>query len=1030
MNSFETLVGIAFVKCNLLLVCVWLAWVATPVTALRARVGLWRVAIVGSMLLIAASLTGPTLRLPWLPGSSSSSAHIEAKQLQAKPLDTSLKGTTSLSQEKPNRIEDDQDTKLVEAESFAPQATETVNVPQSQRANSFVTPNLNSLIGIVWPAGSLLLGFRFVRQWRSHAYMIADSVPVEAPITELADAVSNLQNSRELRSFELRWTTQLRTPAVTGVLKPVILLPESWRDAPTEKLQAALAHESAHIQSRDIVWSAVIELFRVVTWPSPLVWGIAAAHRSACERLADYQAWNAIGDRANYRSMLANLALEMMGSKSRFALSMVRTPQILDRLKLMENLKTNNRLGFGNKLLQAAIFTMGLLIGTAAVVPRTLLPRAQARSNEPQETEKPPQSTVQATDANQDPATTPKVSFKQAATFNRESILVLDPDGAPAKDAVYIVTGRIDYQLDDYAVPSVAPKALPVDNQLKLDMPEDEFIAVWNANGFCQYTVSRLSKLESLKLQPWCKLTVHLRDGQLPLQDFRVSARLTLTTDGMFQGICFKNFGVTDDQGSVTFDRLPPGELEIAAEPVDSGATKIAVKRSKYLLIAAGAKQVLTIGDQGRGVTGRVVLPQGIDRSEYSKLEGQLINQTTADWLTFPIGDEGIFKTDRVPEGECTISVRTSWSARVRRLGGNKSVTLSAAASELNGRQFIGTISVSAESDRVANDGTFDSTPIQANDAFVSDEKVAWITTTKLPEGEVYVLKSAAGKTIRTLDEDFMHVSFGRNKQNVAIDATRNRVYILANGKQSSCSLLVLDLNGKQLYTVPLKPNGYHLTLDPETGNIWMTAAESIGKTELMVFDSSGKQLQKYNYDDGTAISYSSMDRAIWMAGAKKIVKIDPATGKILASFTLPKGCWNCTYSLASTNGGVFAFELNHPDMPSANNRIWHIDSDGNARANIELGDFLVTTAGLVQNELWISGFRLNRLWSQSSASLDYRLIGFDLQLNQFNDVELPYQLLHANQDGQAAWVRQGDEDLQVTLDADRKLKILNKGVR
>ena len=54
-------------------------------------------------------------------------------------------------------------------------------------------------------------------------------------------------------------------------------------------------------------------------------------------------------DHRRRRSMLANLAMEMVRRKSRIALSMVRTPQILDRLHLMENLKANSRLGFGNK---------------------------------------------------------------------------------------------------------------------------------------------------------------------------------------------------------------------------------------------------------------------------------------------------------------------------------------------------------------------------------------------------------------------------------------------------------------------------------------------------------------------------------------------------------------------------------------------------------------------------------------------------------------------------------------------------------
>ncbi len=307
-----------------------------------------------------------------------------------------------------------------------------------------------------------------------------------------------------------------------------------------DRLRAAIAHEFAHIQSGDMFWCAAIELFRAVTWPSPLVWGMASVHRMACERLADFQAWNAIGDRASYRSMLANLAIEMMGRPSQVVLSMVRTPQILDRLTLMENEKTNGRTGKGSTLARAGIFALGLLLGTAVLVPRDFMPQANSEMGKLPQVQDGTgaQATVGAVPVvavpvvaapvvaapvvaeTQEPSSNSKSTVSQSEHGQRQSIVVVDPDGSLAENAVYIVARSwTHYQLDSYAVPSVERKALPADSQIRLDMPEDQFLAVWNDKGFCEYAVSQLAKLESLKLQPWCKLTVRLRDGQRPLKD-------------------------------------------------------------------------------------------------------------------------------------------------------------------------------------------------------------------------------------------------------------------------------------------------------------------------------------------------------------------------------------------------------------------------------------------------------------------------------------------------------------------------------
>ena len=61
-------------------------------------------------------------------------------------------------------------------------------------------------------------------------------------------------------------------PLVTGVLKPLVILPDNFSEIyDAQQRQFALVHELAHIKRRDL-WVALATLiFRAVNWPNPLV---------------------------------------------------------------------------------------------------------------------------------------------------------------------------------------------------------------------------------------------------------------------------------------------------------------------------------------------------------------------------------------------------------------------------------------------------------------------------------------------------------------------------------------------------------------------------------------------------------------------------------------------------------------------------------------------------------------------------------------------------------------------------------------
>ena len=60
-----------------------------------------------------------------------------------------------------------------------------------------------------------------------------------------------------------------------GVLRPVILLPESAGKADTQALLCALDHELSHIRHFDAAWKPLIAAAACLHWFNPLVWAMA-----------------------------------------------------------------------------------------------------------------------------------------------------------------------------------------------------------------------------------------------------------------------------------------------------------------------------------------------------------------------------------------------------------------------------------------------------------------------------------------------------------------------------------------------------------------------------------------------------------------------------------------------------------------------------------------------------------------------------------------------------------------------------------
>jgi bla regulator protein BlaR1 len=102
----------------------------------------------------------------------------------------------------------------------------------------------------LWAAGCAMSLVLALRRWRETRHMIARSHDVPARVEELATALCALLS---LRKPQIRLSHEVDSPLVTGLIRPVVLLPETRFPHLTGELQRmALCHELVHLKRFDM----------------------------------------------------------------------------------------------------------------------------------------------------------------------------------------------------------------------------------------------------------------------------------------------------------------------------------------------------------------------------------------------------------------------------------------------------------------------------------------------------------------------------------------------------------------------------------------------------------------------------------------------------------------------------------------------------------------------------------------------------------------------------------------------------------
>lgn len=156
------------------------------------------------------------------------------------------------------------------------------NTPQTTEINTL------QILTYLWIAGSIILTIRLltqsitIRRWCRHA----ETTP-SARDLKLIEECSEQLKLHHSRIPEIRYTNKLNSPVITGLLKPVLLLPRNSTTWSTDTLRMVILHELGHLQRRDLWTNMAAHIACTLHWFNPLVWILRKRLINECEYACD-----------------------------------------------------------------------------------------------------------------------------------------------------------------------------------------------------------------------------------------------------------------------------------------------------------------------------------------------------------------------------------------------------------------------------------------------------------------------------------------------------------------------------------------------------------------------------------------------------------------------------------------------------------------------------------------------------------------------------------------------------------------------
>jgi beta-lactamase regulating signal transducer with metallopeptidase domain len=331
----------AVVKLTVLLA---LAWALRPLLRRanpRWRVLFWRGLAVSTALLPLAMLLAPAIRVPVLPPSASEPDVLPTRPERSPAASLGAEYSRRSPYGSPDAREAGLDAAaVVEPEGqgrtslAAPVAPAVPRTATPPRLRAWWRDHLGWVLFGAWLVPVLALAAGAALAQRRTSGLLRSARPAPPAACRLLETIA--RDFGYGRPIRLCVSSDVESPHVAGMWRPVIVLPERVFACREAELRGILAHELAHLTSRDLLWSRLIQAVSIGLWFHPLVWGVRREHLDACEQVSDAVAARYLGDAAAYSGTLARIALDVLGRRYALAgISMIRKPGIHVRLEML-----------------------------------------------------------------------------------------------------------------------------------------------------------------------------------------------------------------------------------------------------------------------------------------------------------------------------------------------------------------------------------------------------------------------------------------------------------------------------------------------------------------------------------------------------------------------------------------------------------------------------------------------------------------------------------------------------------------------
>ncbi len=136
------------------------------------------------------------------------------------------------------------------------------------------------LLFAIWATGaSVCVIVALLRTLRTHR-LVRGSKDITPQLQAFLDTLGGLPPRSRIHE-----SPEIRSPAMCGVFRPVILLPLEW--AAGADLRWILLHEIGHIRRGDLLWRWAFQIARAISWFNPLVWVAERTARTDQEMACD-----------------------------------------------------------------------------------------------------------------------------------------------------------------------------------------------------------------------------------------------------------------------------------------------------------------------------------------------------------------------------------------------------------------------------------------------------------------------------------------------------------------------------------------------------------------------------------------------------------------------------------------------------------------------------------------------------------------------------------------------------------------------